>query len=232
VQSSDCIIAVSEFTAREIHQLLDVPWDRIVAIHEGLPDGFARPAQPLIDEARRSLRLERPYLLMVGTMEPRKNMAFLVEVFEKLAGFDGDLVLAGMYGWKYEPILKKIIHSPRANRIRHLEYVDEHFLPALYAGAELFVFPSLYEGFGFPPLEAMSCGTPVLSSTGGSLPEVLGDAAEFVPEYNSDAWAAKIQALLADKARRAELVSKGGTLVKKYSWDETARKTWSVYREL
>jgi glycosyltransferase involved in cell wall biosynthesis len=232
VQNSDCIIAVSEFTAREIHELLDVPRNRIVTIHEGLPDGFTRPAKPFVEEARRSLKLERPYLLMVGTMEPRKNMAFLVEVFEKLTDFDGDLVIAGMYGWKYEPILKKIIHSRRANRIRHLEYVDERFLPALYAGAELFVFPSLYEGFGFPPLEAMSCGTPVLSSTGGSLPEVLGDAAEFVPEYNSDAWAAKIQKLLTDKARRTELILKGAALVKTYSWDETAKKTWKVYREL
>ena len=232
VRNSDCIIAVSEFTAREIHHLLDVPRDRIVAIHEGLPDGYARPAQPLIDDARRSLKLERPYLLTVGTMEPRKNMAFLVEAFEKAAGFDGDLVIAGMYGWKYEPILKKIIHSPRANRIRHLEYVDERYLPALYAGAELFVFPSLYEGFGFPPLESMACGTPVLSSAGGSLPEILGDAAEFVAEYNSDAWAAKICMLLEDKVRRAELIAKGGQLVKKYSWDETAKKTWAVYREL
>jgi glycosyltransferase involved in cell wall biosynthesis len=232
VQNSDRIIAVSEFTAREIHELLDVPRDRITAVHEGLPDGFVRPAKPFVEEARLSLRLQRPYLLMVGTMEPRKNMAFLVEVFEKLAGFDGDLVIAGMYGWKYEPILKKIIHSPLAKRIRHLEYVDERLLPALYAGAELFVFPSLYEGFGFPPLEAMSCGTPVVSSTGGSLPEVLGEAAEFVPEYNSDAWAAKIQKLLTDKARKTELILRGAELVKKYSWDETAKKTWDVYRNL
>ncbi len=232
VRNSDCIIAVSEFTAREIQHLLDVPRDRIAAIHEGLPDGYARPAQPLIDEARRSLKLERPYLLTVGTMEPRKNLAFLVEAFEKVSGFDGDLVIAGMYGWKYEPILKKIIHSPRAPRIRHLDYVDERCLPALYAGAELFVFPSLYEGFGFPPLESMACGTPVLSSAGGSLPEILGDAAEFAAEYDSDTWAAKIRMLLEDTTRRAELIAKGGELVKKYSWDETAKKTWEVYREL
>jgi glycosyltransferase involved in cell wall biosynthesis len=232
VRNSDRIIAVSEFTAREIHELLNVSRDRLVAIHEGLPAGFARPEKSLVDEARRSLKLERPYLLMVGTMEPRKNMAFLVEVFEKLSDFDGELVLAGMYGWKYEPILKRILHSPRANRIRHLEYVNERFLPALYAGAELFVFPSLYEGFGFPPLEAMACGTPVLSSTGGSLPEVLGEAAEFVPEYRSDAWADKARKLLSDKARRLELILRGAELAKKYSWDETARKTWDVYRNL
>ena len=232
VQNSDRIIAVSEFTSREIHELLGVSQDRIVVIHEGLSDGFARPVKSLVDEARRTLKLERPYLLMVGTMEPRKNMAFLVEVFEKLSDFDGDLVIAGKYGWKYEPILKRIIQSPRANRIRHLEYVDEQFMPALYAGAELFVFPSLYEGFGFPPLEAMACGTPVLSSTGGSLPEVLGEAADFVPEYHSDAWVEKVRKLLSDKARRMELILGGAELVKKYSWDEIARKTWDVYRDL
>jgi glycosyltransferase involved in cell wall biosynthesis len=232
VQNSDRIIAVSEFTAREIHELLGVPSDRIIAIHEGLPDGFARPEKPRIDEARRILKLERPYLLTVGTLEPRKNMAFLVEVFEKLTDFEGDLVIAGRYGWKYEPILKRILDSPRANRIRHLRYVDERLLPSLYTGAELFIFPSLYEGFGFPPLESMACGTPVLSSTGGSLPEVLGDAAEFVPDYDSDAWADKARKLLSDKARRTDLIFKGAQWIKKYSWDETARKTWDIYRDL
>ena len=232
VQNSDGIMAVSEFTAQEIHELLEVPRDRIVVVHEGLPDGYTRPEAVQIAEARRVLKLERPYLLMVGTMEPRKNIPFLVEVFEKLTDFDGELVIAGMFGWKYEPILRKIIRSPRANRIRHLEYVNEQFLPALYAGAELFVYPSLYEGFGFPPLEAMACGTPVVSSTGGSLPEVLGDAAEFVSEYDSDAWAATIRRLLGYPARRSELIQKGAEQVKKYSWDETARKTWDLYRSL
>jgi glycosyltransferase involved in cell wall biosynthesis len=232
VRNSSRIIAVSEFTAHEIHELLGVPRDRIVAIHEGLSDGFACPEKPLIDETRRNLKLERPYLLTVGTMEPRKNMAFLVEVFEKLSDFDGELVIAGQYGWRYEPILKRILQSPRANRIRHLKYVDERVLPALYSGAELFVFPSLYEGFGFPPLEAMACGTPVLSSIGGSLPEVLGEAAEYVPEFRIDAWAEKVRILLSDQARRKELIMRGAERVKKYIWDETARKTWDVYRDL
>lgn len=231
-EQSDLIITDSEFSVREIREHLDVPEERVTAIHPGLTPNMASPDRGAIETMRRALNLERPYLLFVGTIEPRKNIPFLVEVFERLKAFDGDLVLAGMRGWKYEPILERMKHSRKADRIRYLEYVDEKWMPALYAGAELFLFPSLYEGFGFPPLEAMMCGTPVLSSTAGSLPEVLGEAAEWVPDFDSALWAERAATLLGDDARREALRKAGRTQAGRYRWADTARKTWEVYRRL
>lgn len=231
VERADAIIAVSEFTAAEIRELLNVPHDRVTAIHEGLSPSITRPPDAAIQATRNALGLERPYVLMVSTLEPRKNIPFLVDVYEALGDFDGDLVLAGMKGWKYEPIMKWIQNSPRATQIVRIDYVPENQLPALYAGAELFLFPSLYEGFGFPPLEAMACGTPVVSSTAGALPEVLGDAACLVEGYDAQEWADVIHGLLRDQAGKDRLREKGSKQVTRYTWEETARKTWALYRQ-
>lgn len=232
VERADAIIAVSEFTAREIVELLGVPPERIVTIYQGLTENVRRPDSAAIAAMRDQLGLARPYLLTVGTLEPRKNIPFLVDVFETLGDFDGELVLAGMTGWKYEPILEWIRKSPRATQIRHLSYVPEPLLPALYAGAELFAFPSLYEGFGFPPLEAMACGTPVVASAAASLPEVLGDAAVCVNDFNEQTWADVIHKTLTDSALRSRLRERGLAQAQKYTWAESARRTWEVYRNL
>ncbi|MBN1269572.1 MAG: glycosyltransferase family 4 protein [Kiritimatiellae bacterium] len=232
VARADAIITDSVFSAMEVEELLKAPREKLHPILLGLSAGLRRPDHEAIRAFRGRHGLERPYLLMVGTLEPRKNVPFLVEVFEKLGGFDGDLVIAGMRGWKYEPILQRIEVSPRRDRIRYLEYVREEDLPALYAGAQLFVFPSFYEGFGFPPLEAMACGTPVVASAAGSLPEVLGGAAELVEGFDADEWTARVGALLADRARCEQLRARGLEQAKKFRWEETARKTWNVYREV
>lgn len=232
VRDADAILTDSTFIAREIEELLKVPASKIHPVLLGLPDDLRRPDDAAVAAFRKQHGLERPYLLMVSTLEPRKNMPFLVEVFERLGELDGELVIAGMRGWKFEPILERMRTSPRATRIRHLDYVPEASLPALYAGAELLVFPSLYEGFGFPPLEAMACGTPVLSSRAGSLPEVLGDGAEYVEGYDAEAWAVRARTLLSDRTLRANVVERGLRRARLFSWDETARRTWDVYRKV
>lgn len=231
-QRAEVILTDSAFSAREICELLGVPESRIVPIHLGVSEHLRPVSGEALATQRRQLGLERPYLLMVGTLEPRKNADFLIEIFERMAGFDGDLVLAGALGWKYKPILERMRRSPRAARIRHLRYVGESLLPALYSGAELFVFPSRYEGFGFTPLEAMACGTPVLAAPVGSLPEVLGDAAEFVPGYQADEWADRVTRLMGDAERRSLLRRRGFQQARRFDWRETARKTWAVYRSL
>ncbi|MFZ4397683.1 MAG: glycosyltransferase family 4 protein [Kiritimatiellia bacterium] len=204
---ADRIVAVSQFTAHEIAEWLHAPADKLRVIASGLD--IHPPLPEAVPVLCRRLGLDRPYLLHVGTLEPRKNLEFLLDVFERLHGFDGDLVLSGALGWKYEALLARIAASPLAARIRRLDYVNESDLPALYAGAALFVIPSHYEGFGFPPLEAMACGTPVLSSVGGSLQEVLGDAALVMPpEAGAADWAAAIEGLLGDDARRIELTTR------------------------
>jgi alpha-1,3-rhamnosyl/mannosyltransferase len=122
--------------------------------------------------------------------------------------------------------------SKLAARIKHLDYVPEELLAALYAGAELFALPSLYEGFGFTPLEAMACGTPVLISANGSLPEVCGGGAEVVPALDAERWAQRIGALLAGPTERTALTAKGAQHIEKFSWQAAARKTWDVYRKV
>ena len=228
---ADAIIAISEFGKREIEECLGVAPDRVSAIHLGISPEYSRPSPPTIRIFRKQLNLDRPYLLTVGTLEPRKNLPFMIEVFEQLDTFDGDLVIAGMPGWKVEPIMDCIHQSPKRDRIRYLNYLPDGQLSSLYSGAELFLITSFYEGFGFTPLESMACGTPVISSAGGSLPEVLGDAAIIVPEFKSEAWATAIQSLLADTSRRTRLSLQGVKQASGYSWQDTARKTWEVYRK-
>lgn len=229
---ADAIVTDSKFSAMEIQDLLGIPAGRVFPIHLGVAPECRPPSPDDIANTRRILDLDRPYLLTVGTIEPRKNLPLLVEAFEQLKDFDGDLVVAGMTGWKFEPILDRIKTSSAASRIRLLSYVPDGELPGLYAGAAVFAIPSVYEGFGLPPLEAMACGTPVVSSRGGSLPEVLGDAAILVEEFNAGAWATALQSLLSDAALRTRLVAAGLRHAAQFTWRETARQTWNVYRQV
>lgn len=232
VKRADAVITDSEFSANEILDRLPLSRDKLFPIHLGLSEYFKPPADGDIRHMRRTFGLNRPYILMVGTIEPRKNIDFLVGVFERMTEFKGDLVLTGMRGWKYQPILARINGSPRSRDIRYLEYVSDEALPALYGGADAFVFPSLYEGFGFPPLEAMACGTPVVASDAASLPEVLGDAALLVSGFDADAWASEIMQTLSGNSVRRAMIDGGRDRASRFTWDETARKTWEVYRQV
>ena len=232
VRRADAIITDSRFSAGEIIELLRAEPAKVFPIPLGAADHVRPPDQEAVARLRRERGLTRPYLLTVGTLEPRKNTAFLADVFEAMTAFDGDLVIAGMRGWKYEPILARLRASPRSGSIRYLEYVGDSELPALYAGAELFLFPSIYEGFGFPPLEAMLCGVPVLASTAGSLPEVLGDGARLIAEFDAGRWAGEALRLLADSAARHGMIAQGRAWAQRYTWHETARQTWAIYRKV
>ena len=232
VRRADAVLTDSEFCAGEIRAAYRLPAGRVRPVHLGVGAEFIRPAESAMVALRRDLRLDRPYLLHVGTIEPRKHLPFLIEVFERMLEYDGLLVLAGGPGWKCEPVFARIAASPRADRIRYVRYVTDAQLPALYAAADAFVFPSFYEGFGLPPLEAMACGTPVVSSAGGSLPEVLGDGAVSIPEYASERWATEVLRLLGDGAWRARQIAAGRARAARYTWAETARRTWTAYREI
>ncbi len=228
----DAVITISEFSRQEIAELLPIAEDRIVSVYPGLDPQLRRPDGKKVEATRARYGLDRPYLLFVGTVEPRKNISFLVDVFDAMEEFDGDLVIAGIAGWKTESIFEHIHNSPRSRRIRHLDFVPDADLPGLYAGAELFVITSHYEGFGFTPVESMACGTPVVSSTGGSLPEVLGDAALVMDGFDPDDWAATIIKLLSDSKRIDEFRQRGLSHVEQFTWDHVAARTWDLYREL
>lgn len=231
-EHADAIIAVSEFSAQEICELLKVPPDRVFAVLNGIDEALCAPEPERIARVRRELDLERPYLLALGTIEPRKNYAFLVDLFEHLDDFDGCLAIAGMAGWKCDPIFERFRNSPRAHDIRWLEYVNDDQLAALYAGAEMFICTSHYEGFGFPPLEAMACGTPVVSSVGGSLGEVLGEAAVVIDSFDIDEWLTDIRRVLDDSELRSSLRTAGFQQAAGFRWSDTAAKTWDIYRKV
>lgn len=226
------IITDSAFSKREIEECLGVDPGNVFAIHLGIAPNCVRPAPEQIQADLAQLGLTRPYLLTVGTVEPRKNLPFLIEVFESLHRFTGDLVIAGMPGWKYEPILERLRRSPVAERIRYLQFVPDTLLPSLYAGATLYLTTSFYEGFGFPPLEAMACGTAVVSSAGGSLAEVLGEAAVVLPDFSRDSWTGAITTLLEDPEARHRLAAGGPAQAARYTWPRTARETLDVYRRV
>ncbi len=232
VARADAIITVSQFSAAEIQELLGVDGDRVHVTHLGISSDLKAPAPDVIQQVKQRHALERPYVLFVGTVEPRKNIPFLVDMFEQMQGFDGDLVICGMRGWRSDPILERIRTSKRADRIRWLEYIPDAELPALYAGAELFVMASTYEGFGLPPLEAMACGTPVLSSRGGSLPEIVGGAGTLLADYDAGLWAETALRIICDRDTHTRMSEAGRNHAATFTWSKTAGATWKVYESL
>jgi glycosyltransferase involved in cell wall biosynthesis len=234
-RSADRIIAVSRATRDDLTGLLAVPAAKISVIHEAVGPEFAAPVAP---EARaavaRRYGLRSPYCLFVGNLEPRKNLARLIEAFARLTarrtGRDGpQLVLAGTRGWLYGGIFRAVEAHGLRDDIVFTGYVPPADLPALYAGAACFVFPSLYEGFGLPVLEAMATGIPVVAARAGAIPEVAGDAALLVDARRSGELADAIASLLADAPLRAELAARGRERARHFTWESVARATLAVY---
>lgn len=232
VARADLIITDSHYIAEEIQEYLRVSQEKLAVVYPGIGTEFRHLSYDEISavKAMKAVKIECPYLLTVGTIEPRKNLEFMIELFENMPEFNGKLVIAGMVGWKYKPILKRIECSTRSENIVLLGYVDDMLLPALYSGAEAFMCCSFYEGFGFPPLEAMACGTPVISSTGGSLGEVLKKGAVLIDRFDIEQWKHETNQLLNDLEWRTKIIARGYQCVSEYSWTQTASKIWQIYR--
>ncbi len=232
VQRADAVITISEQSASDINKHLGVPREKLSPIHLGVSQSFQPAQDEDILSAKQALGLDRPFILMVGTFEPRKNIPYAVELFEKMSFFDGDLVIVGQKGWKNEAIFDVITASSRSARIKTIQAVSDQHLVSLYSGAEFLLMTSLYEGFGFPPVEAMACHTPVLTSAGGSLAEICGDAAIVIEEYDPELWLEKAQAILHDSGLRNDLVARGIEKAKNYTWQKTADEHVSAYRKV
>lgn len=217
------VVTVSYASKQDIVKYLRLPEEKVAVIYNGLDERF-RP----VPEAERSEVLARygitfPYVLSVGTRWPRKNLSLAIEAMALLPPeIPHRLVLAGRYGWG---------DSPSHPRVYELGYVPDEDLPALYSGASLYLCPSHYEGFGLPVLEAFGCGTPVLTSGGGGLREVAGDAGVVMEEMTPVAWSERIAELLGDWSMLAEMRERGFKQARRFSWQETARKTVEVYLE-
>jgi glycosyltransferase involved in cell wall biosynthesis len=177
----------------------------------------------------------RPYLLFVSTIEPRKNIANLVAAFNRLKEqrrIDHDLLLVGKKGWHYEPIFEAIAQSPWREQIHHLDYLGDRQVQALYAKADVFVYPSYYEGFGLPVLEAMTLGAPVVTSNVSSLPEVAGDAALYADPHDPEELADQIWRLIDSPTLRQDLITRGRAQAAQFSWRRTAEDTLMAYQSL
>jgi glycosyltransferase involved in cell wall biosynthesis len=232
VRLSDHIITVSEFSKQDILRHCNIDASNVHVIYSGIDERLRRVENPdEIDLVRRKYGIDRDYILYTGIYKERKNHAGLLRAFAKLvhAGVPGDLVIAGPLAEgeaKLEQLGKRL---GIGTRVRLLGFVPDEEMPALYSGARVYGCPSLYEGFGFTILEAMSCGTPVVCNPVTSLPEVAGEAALFADASSPDAFAAALHRAMIDESCRAELRQRGYANLKRFSWRRAAEETAHVY---
>jgi glycosyltransferase involved in cell wall biosynthesis len=236
IRHADLVCVPSHHVRRDLlERVSGVPEGRIRVVGWGVGEEFRpHPADAARAVARR-LGIAVPYILHVGTIEPRKNLDHLVESYRRLVGaraVDEHLVLAGRLGWSYDDLLARLAAPELRDRVHLVGYVGQEDLPLLYAGARLCVYPSLEEGFGLPPLEAMACGVPTVSSRSSALAENLEGAAELVPPGDVDALVAAMARLLRDEALRATRVRHGLERAAAFRWAETARAMVGCYEEL
>jgi glycosyltransferase involved in cell wall biosynthesis len=226
------VIAISDATRRDLVAAYGLPPERITVIHEAAGPQFRPQSPDAVAAVRRRYGLPEQYLLFVGTIEPRKNLTRLLHAFEVLhgEGVTEALVVVGKRGWLYGDFFAALERSSVREAVLLPGFVPDEGLPAVYAGAQALVFPSLYEGFGLPALEAMACGTPVACSGTSSLPEVGGDAALYFDPTREDDIIHTLRHLLGDADLQGELVRRGFERAARFSWDRVAAETEAVYR--
>jgi glycosyltransferase involved in cell wall biosynthesis len=230
-QAADRIIAVSESTAADVAKLYGVDRGRIAVVHSGIDPALRRAGDEAVRLWRIARGIEAPFVLALGTREPRKNLPSLIRAWDIARRHQSvrstHLVLAGQSGWKEGELRRAIasVHAPQDIHI--IDDVDRHERQILLSAASVLVYPSLMEGFGFPPLEAMACGTPVIASATSSLIETVGDAGILVDPYRVDGIAMAIRSLMTDAGLRSRLVARGYEQSRRFSWQRAAEQTLS-----
>ena len=241
------LIADSSATKRDLIERYGSKPDKITVVYPGYDETIFQPVrnEKAIEAVKTRYGIVSDYILFVGTLQPRKNLVRLIEVFANMqvgkyasgqvdAGLQTckpanlQLIISGKKGWLYDQIFRQVEELGLEGRVVFTDYVPEWDLPALLSGARLFVFPSLYEGFGLPVLETMACGTPVVCSNASSLPEVVGDAAVLVDPLDVERLAAAMERVLGDEELRAKLIERGFEQARKFSWERCARETLNV----
>jgi len=229
----NCVLTDSEHSQADIVHYLNVPQREIRCIYPGIDNSYRPTRRETVEQVRHHYGLPGRYILFVGSVEKRKNLEGVLQAFARLRQrIPHGLVIAGPAKWQFAGIMQTIKALDLADSIILTGYVEEKDLPALYSGADLFVFPSFYEGFGLPVLEAMACGVPVITSNISSLPEVAGDAALLIDPQDIEALTAAIESILTDAGLRRDLRQKGLDQAARFTWAETARKTLDVYAEV
>jgi glycosyltransferase involved in cell wall biosynthesis len=234
VAVADAIITDSKHSQADIEHFFPRVRGRVRVVYSAAHPRFSAVACAEDTARLESLGIRRPYVLYVGTLEPGKNVERIIQAFDSLADKhpDHELLLAGDRGWLFKGIYEAARRAAAARRIRFLGHVPDEVVPALMRGCDLFVFPSLYEGFGLPPLEAMACGAPVVTSAVSSIPEVVGDAALKVDPGKTAEIASAMDRVLNDAALRADLKARGIERARQFSWRRTAEETRSVYESV
>ena len=225
----DHILTVSDFIRWEVCEALHLPNEKITAVPLAASPTFSPRDRQKTMRTIKKLGLPQEYLLFVGTLEPRKNLSFLVKALA-VCKHHIPLVLVGWEGWGDDVWLKTAEAKGIGNRIFTTGYVDEETLACLYSNALALVFPSVYEGFGLPVLEAMACGCPVICSNAASLPEVAGGAAVLIDPFQVDDLASAVDQVVGDGALREDLIQKGFSRAAQFSWERTARQTLEVFK--
>jgi glycosyltransferase involved in cell wall biosynthesis len=234
VRAADMVIADSDHTRQDIIKRLEVAPAKVTTVHLAAGPAYTEPMdQSEVAATLARLGLPSGFVLFAGTLEPRKNIPILLRALRHLAdnsGVDPLLVLAGRKGWLYRPILELVSELGLVERVRHLDGLTDRELAALYRGAAALAFPSFYEGFGLPPLEAMHAGCPVICSRRASLPEVVGPAAIMLEPEDVAAWSDALYRLLTDTALAERLRQAGYEQAARFTWPRTAAATLAVYR--
>lgn len=222
VARADLVLADSAHTRADLIALLGTPPEKVHVLYSGVDTRFCpQPEEGELQRLRARYGIgEQPYILSVGTVQPRKNYVRLIQAFAQLPDPQLQLVIAGAPGWLYQEVMAEA--EKHGDRVRILGFVEERDLPALYRNAVLFAFPSLYEGFGLPVLEAMACGTPVVCSNASSLPEVAGEAALLVDPFDTDGLAQAMALVLTDADRRQEMTARGLAQAARFTWERAA----------
>lgn len=253
----DKIVAVSENTKKDIVELCGIEEERVKVIYSGIGEEYRKISNSKfqisnkiqnskfqngdnfseLEKMKKKYNLPNKFILFLGTLEPRKNVEGLIAAYDELRNNNKDLseyklVVAGGKGWKSESIFYAWQNSPFKDDIIFLGYIKKEDKPYLYNLASLFVYPSFYEGFGFPPLEAMACGAPVVTSAYSSLPEIVGEAALMIDPYNISDIALAMEKVLADERLRNNLAENGLKIAAEFNWEKTAEEYLEVFRNL
>lgn len=235
-QKADHILADSQATKDDLIDIYGLADQKISVLLSGVNKSFSRVEDRvcLLTTRKKYTIGDEPYIFTVGTVQPRKNYARLIEALSQLRskGHNLQVVIAGGKGWLEDPIYEAMNRTQMQDHVHFIGFADESDLPSLYSGAICFAFPSLYEGFGLPILEAMSCGTPVVTSNISSLPEVAGDAALTINPYDVGELTHALEKIISDSALRDTLIKKGYERVQQFTWESSAQQLINIYMNL
>lgn len=237
MKRADAVVTDSEFSRSEIIKYFPQYRDKVEVVPCGVDCDMFKPIQDrsIIEKVKANHNIKGKYFLYLGTLEPRKNLTRLVKAYEILSRRKEDcplLVLAGGKGWLYDEIFEEVNKSGLGDKVIFTQYIPGEEICPLMNGAEAFVFPSLYEGFGMPPLEAMACGTPVIVSGSASLPEVVGDCGLIVDAYSEESIADAMGKIADNEELRKQLSEKGIIRAREFSWKKSAEKLYTIYERL